>query len=147
MKAGKNPMIDTTGLSNSGLWVRRMRTAPSLSEEALSLAQVLQVWDLNENMDIDKFDATYAEISGPDLHPTWVYLVELTGRRAQGGFLFHNHPLSQVEVGEEARILAIVEPKDFMIPGALVETVNHRRMIWLQSAVGLSYTAAAQLPT
>ncbi len=135
MKAGKVPPIDTTGLSDSGLWVRRMRIAPSLADEAICLAQVLHVWNVHENMEIATYNAVYAEVSGPDLPPTWVYLVELIGRRSDGEFLFSGHPLSQVAIGQETRILAIVEPRDLLIPGALVETEDRRRMIWLQAAL------------
>lgn len=132
MKAGKLSAVDTAGLSAAGIWVRRLRQASTVADEALSIAHVLQLWDLSDAMDLSHYDATYAEVSGPDLHPTWVFLVELIGRRIDDRFFFSNHPLSQVGVGEEARIVAIVQPPDFFIPGALVETESHRRMIWLQ---------------
>lgn len=127
--------LDTTGLSASGIWVRRVRNHHALSDEALSLAYVMQTWDFSESMIIDSYGATYAEISGPDLLPTWVYLIQLVGWRAETGHLFPNHPLSHVQPGEEVRVTAIVLPSDFLIPGALVETAQRRRMIWLQTAL------------
>lgn len=128
--------IDTSGLAAAGLWIRRQRGAPALTDEALSLAQVLQTWNLGQAMQLDRYQVSYAEVSSPDLQPTWVYLVELLGRRADAGAgLFLSHPLSQVAQEEAVRIVALVQPPDFLIPGALVETAERRRMLWLQAAL------------
>lgn len=127
--------MDTSGLSSAGIWVRRLRGAPSLTEEALSLSHVLQTWDLNHTMQVNGYRTAYAEVSSPDLQPTWVYLIELLGRRAGGAELLSRHPLSHVSPGEAVRLVALVQPPDFLVPGAIVESEGRRRMLWLQAAL------------
>jgi len=127
--------METDGLSAAGIWVRRWREPVSVSGEIMALANVLQTWNLNSTMAILTYDSAYAEISGPDLQPTWVYLVELVGHRAHPDPLITNHPLSQVELDDPTRLLAVVAPSDFSCLGALIETEGSRRMIWVSPAV------------
>ncbi len=136
MKRQPVPRLETDGFSRAGLWVRRLRSAPSLTEEALSLAQVLHTWNLTDLMQIAEYRSHYAEVSSPALQPTWVYLVELTGRPSDERPLPPNHPLSRASPCDEVRIVALVQPPDFHIPGALVETPAERRLLWLQEAAG-----------
>ena len=92
------------------------------------------MWNLSAAMSVDRYDVCYAEVSGPDLRPTWVYLVELIGRPVDPpDALLPTHPLGQVEPTETVRLVALVRPPDFLIPGALVETAQRRRMLWLQA--------------
>jgi hypothetical protein len=127
--------MDVDGLAEAGLWVRRQRSVPSLTDEVLSLSQVMQIWDLGRTMAVDRYHVGYAEVSSPDLQPAWVYLVELEGRRESGEPLLPSHPLSQADPGEPVRLLALVQPPDFLVPGALVEVPGRRRrMLWLQAA-------------
>lgn len=139
MKAIK-PRLDTDGLSECGLWVRRLRPAPGLVEEAGALCQVIQTWNLWSMMDVDRYDCAFAEVSAPDLPPAWVYLVELVGRRTEGPPLIPNHPLSRVPRGEPVRLVALVRPDTLEIPGALVEAGVERRLLWQQvtSGAGIS---------
>lgn len=125
--------INTLGLSAAGLWVRRVRPAPSLQDEALCLARVSHTWNLSETMEIDGHTSLYAQVSGHGLDPTWVYLVELTGRRADSSLL-PNHPLSQAAPGEDVRLLAVVQPPDLLIPGVYAEGFGWRRMLWLTAS-------------
>lgn len=125
--------MDTAGLSNAGLWVRRMRHVPSLADEAICLAQVLQTWALDESMNIDDVSSAHAEVSSPNLQPTWIYLIEINGTRTNGPELPPNHPLSQVAPGEQVRLLALVQPPDYLIPGVLVEANDQRRMLWVRT--------------
>lgn len=135
MKAKPPFDLETDGLSACGIWVRRQRPSASLADEALSLAQVLQTWNLMETMDIEHYHCAYAEISGPDLQPTWVYLVEIKGRRTPEAFVLSSHPLSQVADGDLVRLVALVQPTGHLIPGALVETRSARRMLWPKPAI------------
>ncbi|HYF91924.1 MAG TPA: hypothetical protein VD969_06735 [Symbiobacteriaceae bacterium] len=123
--------IETTGLSAAGLWVRRQLPIPCLTDEALCLAEVQHLWNLHGLMSIDHVGSAFAEVSSPEMPPTWVYLLELVGRRLRGGNLVANHPLSQLSEGEEVRLLALVQPPDFVVPGVLVETAARRRMLWM----------------
>jgi hypothetical protein len=127
--------IETDGLSEAGIWVRRWREPVSVSDEIWALANVLQTWNLNRTMSILTYESAYVEISGPDLQPTWVYLIELVGHRAYADPLINNHPLSQVGLDDPARVLAVVEPNSHACLGALIETRKKRRMIWVQPAV------------
>ncbi|HWI66514.1 MAG TPA: hypothetical protein VNT75_32190 [Symbiobacteriaceae bacterium] len=127
--------IDTAGLSASGLWVRRQLPVPCLTDEALCLAEVQHLWNLHGLMSFDRVSSAFAEVSSPESAPEWLYLLEILGRRlaGDGGELVANHPLSHVEEGEEVRLLALVQPPDLMVPGALVETASTRRMLWLRA--------------
>ncbi|HWI53033.1 MAG TPA: hypothetical protein VNT01_12915, partial [Symbiobacteriaceae bacterium] len=115
-------------------WVRRQLPIPCLTDEALCLAEVQHLWNLHGLMSLDQVSSSYAEVSSPELPPTWVYLLELTGRRLRSGDLVANHPLSQMAEGEELRLLALVQPPDLFVPGVLVETAQRRRMLWLATA-------------
>jgi hypothetical protein len=85
-------------------------------------------------MSVDQFAVCYAEVSGPDLQPTWLYLVELTGRRAESPIeLLATHPLGLVHPAQAVRMVALVQPPDFLIPGILVETADGLRMLRLQT--------------
>lgn len=129
--------IETTGLSTSGLWVRRQQSVPCLTDEALCLAEVQHLWNLHGLMTFDRVGSAYAEVSSPDLPPDWIYLLEIIGRRLRaGGQLVPNHPLSHVAEGEEVRLLALVQPPDLRVPGILVETPFSRRMLWVRSTLG-----------
>jgi hypothetical protein len=123
--------LDTTGLSTAGLWVRRQLPIPCLTDEALCLAEVQHLWNLHGLMSFDEVRSVYAEVSRPDTEPRWFYLLSVTGRRLRPEPLVANHPLSHVNEGEEVHLLALVQPPDLLIPGALVETAEHRRMLWL----------------
>jgi hypothetical protein len=123
--------IDTTGLSTAGLWVRRQQPIPCLTDEALCLAEVQHLWNLHGLMSFDEVCSVYAEVSSPDMAPTWLYLLSVVGRRLRPEPLVGNHPLSHVKEGEEVHLLALVQPPDLLIPGALVETAERRRMLWL----------------
>jgi hypothetical protein len=125
--------MDTIGLSVSGIWVRRMKSASSITDEALSLAQVLQLWNLTHTMQVDEYHTLQAEVCYAHLAPTWIYLVELIGSAAVNEPLVQSHPLSQVAAHEPVRVLAMVHPPDYLVRGALVETERRRRMLWLQS--------------
>lgn len=127
--------IETEGLSAEGIWVRRWREPVSLSGEIWALANVLQTWNLNRTMSILTYESAFVEISGPNLQPTWVYLIELVGHRAQCDPLISNHPLSRVELDDAARVLAVVDPMAFSCLGALIETAESRRMIWVSPTV------------
>lgn len=81
-------------------------------------------------MEIEAHTSLHAQVSGHGLDPTWVYLVELTGRRADGPLLPH-HPLSQAAPDEHVRLLAVVQPPDLLIPGVYAEGFGWRRMLWL----------------
>lgn len=126
------------GLAAAGVWVRRRRSSPSVTDEALSLAHVWDMWNLSATMSVDRYDVGYAEVSGPDLHPTWLYLVEIVGRRADSPVtLLATHPLGRVRPAEAVRMVALVQPPDFLIPGVLVETADGRRMLRLRTeAIG-----------
>lgn len=123
--------IDTTGLSAAGLWVRRQQPIPCLTDEALCLAEVQHLWNLNGLMSFDEVRCVNAEVSCPNMEPAWFYLLSVMGRRLRPEPLVGNHPLSHVKEGEEVHLLALVQPSDMLIPGALVETAERRRMLWL----------------
>lgn len=123
--------IDTLGLSAAGIWVRRVVKSPSLTEEALSLAQVMETWELPELMSIESYRCEYVEVGGPELPPTWVYLVELIGRRTSRRLLVSSHPLSPIAVNGEVRLLALVRPEADQVLGVLCETPGSRRLLWL----------------
>lgn len=123
--------IDISGLSTAGLWVRRQQPIPCLTDEALCLAEVQHMWNLHGLMSFDEVGCVYAEVSRPDMEPTWFYLLSVVGRRLRPEPLVGNHPLSHVNEGEEVHLLALVQPPDLLVPGALVETAGRRRMLWL----------------
>lgn len=129
--------IDLSGFATAGIWVRRVRSIPTLGEEAISLAAVMQTWNLADEMAMETYDGVYAEISGPDLQPTWVYMIELIGSRARRRRLCRNHPLCGLQRDEPVRLVAIVSDADFAVIGVMVETQEGqcRRMLWLQAAV------------
>lgn len=131
MAARRNEPINTLGLAASGIWVRRQVSSPSISDEALSVAQVLQTWNLKDLMSLDQYHGAYAEVSGPHLEPCWVYLIDLQGRRTSDHSLLAHHPLAACANGQAVRLLAIVEPGEFKMLGALVETNQGRRLLWL----------------
>jgi hypothetical protein len=132
VKQEKLRRLDIAGLSAAGLWVRRQLPVPCLTDEALCLAEVQHTWDLHGQISFDDVASAYAEVSSPELAPTWVYLLELVGRRLRSAPLVANHPLCGVDEGEEVRLLALLQPPDLFIVGALVETSDQRRMLWLQ---------------
>jgi hypothetical protein len=131
MAAKQTEPIKTLGLAASGIWVRRQVSSPSLSDEALSLAQVLQIWNLKDLMSLDQYRGAHAEVSGPNLEPCWVYLIELQGHRIGNQGIFAQHPLATCANGQPVRLLALVEPGEFKVLGALVETKGGRRLLWL----------------
>lgn|GEM_PF-5013990 len=123
--------LDTTGLSASGIWVRRQRPMPGLADEAVCLHHVMQTWDLHDRIRLDHVNSAYAEVSGLDWPPTWAYLIEVVGQKVPGDGLVLNHPLSQVADDEPVRLLAVVHPEELRVMGALVETRTQRRTVWL----------------
>jgi len=122
--------IETEGLSSAGIWVRRWREPVSVTDEIWALANVLQTWNLNLTMSLGTYESAYVEISGPDLQPMWVYLIELVGHRiAEEDTVITNHPLSRVNLGDKVRVLAVVDLNATICLGALIETSDSRRMI------------------
>jgi hypothetical protein len=133
VKPEKVRRLDITGLSAAGLWVRRQLPVPCLTDEALCLAEVQHTWNLHGLLSFDAVASAYAEVSKPDLAPTWIYLLEVVGRRLGSAPLVANHPLCGIEEGEEIRLLALLQPPDLLIVGVLAETAGQRRMLWLQT--------------
>ena len=131
----RSTAVDLSGFATAGLWVRRVRSIPSLSEEAISLAAVLQTWNLSREMMIGSHDGLSAEISGPDLQPLWVYMIEVAGFRTSREPLCLNHPLFEVQPDEPVRLVALVSPRDLLVIGVLVETAARSRMLWLRAAL------------
>jgi len=133
MRPNRPPAPDTVGLSAAGIWVRRIRTVPSLSDEALSLARVMQTWSLSRLMTMEQCTVWQAEVSSPGRPADWLHLVEVLGMRTGPEPLLTSHPLSQILVGGEVRILALVQPPTGTVACALVETPDQRRLIALRS--------------
>ena len=124
--------LDTTGFSSAGLWVRRQQGLLPLTTEALCLAELTSLWRLHHYMTLDQVQGAYAEISTRADAPRWVYLLEVQGERTTKPVPLPNHPLANIEAGTAVRMLAVLEPDGPFVPGALIETPNKSRVVWLR---------------
>lgn len=121
--------LDTSGLSSAGVWVRRQVPMPTLTDEALCLAEVVHTWNLRRLLAIEYVHGVYAEVSSPDSAPAWLYLLEVIGRKIRPTAVISNHPLSRVRLDDEVRIVALLDPHSMRVEGALVEAPGARRML------------------
>lgn len=117
----KRKLVDISALKFAGLKVGRLRPSPSLTEEALSLATVLQTWNLADQVHIRHYDAAHARFLHPDGPVTPVYVIELIGQRISVDAQPAPHMLAYVPFLGVFRLLALVEPNSQEIIAALVQ--------------------------
>jgi len=127
--------LATEGLSAAGVWVRRQAPMPSLTDEALCLAEVMHAWNLRRLFSLELVHGVLAEVSRPGTAPSWLYLLELVGRKLRQVPLISNHPLSWVRLDEPVRLVALLDPGTRQVMGALVESGGNRRLLEARSPV------------